>query len=86
MVEAFAQVAAGKAGWTDTVVLEKQKKVSGSGVLQDLSDGLHLSLRDAVTLMMTVSDNRRPTSCSMYLLPMQSTLAWSRLLLKASRS
>jgi beta-lactamase class A len=57
MVEAFARVAEGKAKWTDEVVLTDAKKVTGSGVLQDLHDGLKLTLRDAVTLMMTVSDN-----------------------------
>jgi len=57
MVEAFAHVAEGKAKWTDEVVLTNAKKVPGSGVLQDLSDGLKLTFRDAVTLMMTVSDN-----------------------------
>jgi beta-lactamase class A len=57
MVEAFARVAEGKAKWSDEVVLTNAKKVAGSGVLQDLSDGLKLTLRDAVTLMMIVSDN-----------------------------
>ena len=57
MVEAFARVAAGKAKWSDEVVLTDAKKVSGSGVLQELSDGLRLTLRDAVNLMMVVSDN-----------------------------
>lgn len=57
MVEAFARVAEGKAKWSDEVILTTAKKVTGSGVLQDLSDGLKLTLRDAVTLMMTVSDN-----------------------------
>jgi beta-lactamase class A len=57
MVEAFARVNEGKAKWTDEVILEKQKKVGGSGILQELSDGLHLTLRDAVNLMMLVSDN-----------------------------
>jgi beta-lactamase class A len=57
MVEAFARVAEGKAKWGDEVVLTNAKKVSGSGVLQELSDGLKLTLRDAVTLMMIVSDN-----------------------------
>ena len=57
MVEAFARVAEGKAKWSDEVVLTNAKKVSGSGVLQELSDGLKLTLRDAVTLMMIVSDN-----------------------------
>src|SRR5260370_4468677 len=57
MVEAFARVAEGKAKWTDDLVLTKEKKVSGSGVLQELSDGLRLTLRDCVNLMMLVSDN-----------------------------
>ncbi|HJP94899.1 MAG TPA: serine hydrolase [Pyrinomonadaceae bacterium] len=57
MIEAFARVAEGKAKWTDEVVLTKEKKVSGSGILIELSDGLRLTLRDAVNLMMILSDN-----------------------------
>ena len=57
MIEAFARVNEGKAKWTDEVVLTKEKKVSGSGILFELSDGLKLTLRDAVNLMMIVSDN-----------------------------
>jgi beta-lactamase class A len=57
MAAAFARVAAGHSKWQDEVVLTKAKKVSGSGVLQELSDGLRLSLRDAVTLMIVLSDN-----------------------------
>jgi beta-lactamase class A len=57
MIEAFARVSEGKAKWTDEVVLTKEKKVPGSGVLSELSDNLHLSLRDAVNLMMILSDN-----------------------------
>ena len=57
MIEAFARVAEGKIKWTDEVVLTKEKKVSGSGILAELSDGLHLTLRDAVNLMMILSDN-----------------------------
>ena len=57
MVEAFARVAEAGAKWSDEVVLTKEKKVSGSGILQELSDGLRLTLRDAVTLMIIVSDN-----------------------------
>src|SRR3712207_1397053 len=57
MVEAFARVAEGKAKWTDELVLAKSARYGGSGVLPNLSDGLRLTLRDAVTLMMTVSDN-----------------------------
>src|SRR6188474_2717909 len=57
MIEAFARVADGKAKWTDEVVLTKEKKVSGSGILNELSDGLKLTLRDGVSLMMILSDN-----------------------------
>ena len=57
MVEAFARVAEGKAKWSEELVLGKAARYAGSGVLQDLADGLRLTLRDAVTLMMTVSDN-----------------------------
>ena len=57
MVEAFARVAEGHAKWTDEVILTKEKKYGGSGILYELSDGLHLTLRDAVNLMMLISDN-----------------------------
>ena len=57
MVEAFARVAEGKVKWSDEIVLTKEKKVGGSGVLNELSDGLRLTLRDSVNLMMVVSDN-----------------------------
>src|SRR5687768_1664128 len=57
MIEAFARVAEDKAKWTDEVVSTKEKKVSGSGILGELSDGLRLTLRDAVNLMMILSDN-----------------------------
>lgn len=57
MIEAFARDSEGKIKWTDEVVLIKDKKVSGSGILTELSDGLRLTLRDAVNLMMILSDN-----------------------------
>ncbi len=57
MIEAFARVDKGDLKWTDEVVVTKEKKVSGSGILTELSDGLHLTLRDAVNLMMILSDN-----------------------------
>jgi len=57
MVEAFARVADGKAKWTDELLLTKQVKVGGSGILNEFSDGLRLTLRDGVTLMMIMSDN-----------------------------
>jgi beta-lactamase class A len=57
MVEAFAEVNEGKAKWTDELVLTKEKKVGGAGILQEFADGLRLSFRDGVTLMMVLSDN-----------------------------
>ena len=57
MIEAFARVTDGKAKWTDELVLTKEKKVGGSGILFEFSDGLRLTLRDATTLMMVLSDN-----------------------------
>jgi len=57
MIEAFARVAEGKAKWTDELVLTKAARYGGSGVLPELGDGLRLTLRDCVNLMMVVSDN-----------------------------
>lgn len=57
MIEAFARVAEGKAKWSDELVLSKAARYAGSGVLNELTDGLRLTLRDAVTLMMELSDN-----------------------------
>jgi beta-lactamase class A len=57
MIEAFARVAEGKAKWTDELMLTKDKKVSGSGILAELSDGLRITFRDGVSLMMILSDN-----------------------------
>src|SRR4026209_2140121 len=57
MIEAFARVDKGDLKWSDEIVLTKEKKVGGSGILNELSDNLHLTLRDAVNLMMILSDN-----------------------------
>jgi beta-lactamase class A len=57
MIEAFARVADGRARWTDELVLTKATRYGGSGILPELSDGLRLTLQDAVRLMMVLSDN-----------------------------
>ena len=57
MVTAFAKVAAGAVHWDDPVVLTKEKKLGGSGVLGEFADGTRLTLRDVVNLMIVVSDN-----------------------------
>ena len=41
----------------DCVEMGERDRVIGSGVIKDLTAGLALSLRDAATLMVTVSDN-----------------------------
>ena len=50
-------VAEGKHAWSDRLIVGADDKVSGSGVLADFSDGESISLRDATTLMIIVSDN-----------------------------
>lgn len=52
-----AEVAAGRARWDERLTLRKQDKVSGSGVLAEFGDGETVSLRDAMVLMIVVSDN-----------------------------
>jgi beta-lactamase class A len=57
MIETFGQVAAGKLRWTEALTLAREARTAGSGILPAFSDGLTFTLRDAVNLMMMVSDN-----------------------------
>jgi beta-lactamase class A len=57
MVETYFQVSEGKLKWTDEILLTKEKKVGGSGVLGEFSDDTKIDLRTAVNLMIVVSDN-----------------------------
>jgi beta-lactamase class A len=57
MVAAFAAVAADRARWDETLLLRDADKISGSGVLHELSGGLRLPLGDLMHLMIVVSDN-----------------------------
>jgi beta-lactamase class A len=57
MAETFRQVAAGKLKWSDELLLTREKKVGGLGILHEFSDGSKLDLRTAVHLMIVVSDN-----------------------------
>ncbi len=57
MAAVFAKVRRGEARWDELIELRAQDKVSGSGVLRELSPGLKLPLRDLVHLMIVVSDN-----------------------------
>ncbi len=57
MTEVFRQVAQGKLNWTDEIVLTKQNKQGGAGVLFEFSDNTKIDLRTALNLMIVVSDN-----------------------------
>ncbi len=58
MVETYQQAHVGKLALSDVITLKNTDKVQGSGILTShFSDGLQLSLRDAVRLMIAYSDN-----------------------------
>lgn len=57
MVEAWHQASAGVLPFDTRVTLREADKVGGSGVLNGLSDGLQLTVRDLVHLMIVLSDN-----------------------------
>lgn len=57
MIETYFQIAEGKLTWADEIVLTREKKAGGSGVLGEVSDGTKIDLRTAVNLMIVVSDN-----------------------------
>lgn len=57
MVAAFELVRRGRARLRETLVYEQGQFVRGSGVLREMSPGTKLTLRDAIVLMITISDN-----------------------------
>jgi beta-lactamase class A len=57
MVEAFYQMQEGKLQWSQQVNETDFDRVRGSGILQDLSQQIALTLGDAITLMIDLSDN-----------------------------
>ncbi len=57
MVEVFHQVKEGKLSWTQPVTVTDFDRVDGSGILQFLRPEARLTLADAVTLMIDLSDN-----------------------------
>ncbi|HHY12343.1 MAG TPA: serine hydrolase [Firmicutes bacterium] len=57
MMAAFHQARAGSLRLDDTIILRKQDKVGGSGVLKEFHTGLQITLLDAINLMIVVSDN-----------------------------
>jgi beta-lactamase class A len=57
LLEAYAQIAAGRLRMDQQVPLRASDKVAGSGVLRGLQDGLPLTLGDLLHLMIVLSDN-----------------------------
>jgi len=57
MAETFHQVAQGKLKWDDEIILTKEKKQGGSGILFEFADNTKIDLRPAVNLRIVVSDN-----------------------------
>jgi beta-lactamase class A len=57
MVEAYRQAEAKKIDLDKMLTLQKEDQVTGSGILSQLTPGLTLSLRDAIHLMIALSDN-----------------------------
>lgn len=57
IVEFFRQVERELLSLDEKIILREVDKVPGSGILKELSEGLEVSLRDLLSLMMIVSDN-----------------------------
>jgi beta-lactamase class A len=57
MVEAYHQISEGALALDTTFTLRDADKVGGSGVLNGLHDGLQLTARDLIHLMIVLSDN-----------------------------
>ena len=57
IVEFFRQVDAGTLSLDQQVLLSERDKVPGSGVLKELTEGLPVTYKDLLSLMMIVSDN-----------------------------
>lgn len=56
MIETFSEAAEGKLAMSEAIKIDPAEKVSGSGILQDLSVDT-LPLHDLIMLMITLSDN-----------------------------
>ncbi len=57
MVEALRQIEAGKFSLDDKITLKETDKRPGTGIIRSLDPGAVLTVKDALTLMIIVSDN-----------------------------
>jgi beta-lactamase class A len=57
LVAVHAAVEAGKANWSERLLLKEEEKVGGSGVLHEFTAGQSFPLSDLCNIMIVVSDN-----------------------------
>ena len=57
IIEFYKQLESGGLSLDDKILLKKEDMVPGSGILKELSEGLELTYRDLMELMMILSDN-----------------------------
>lgn len=57
MLEAFRQIEAGKYKLSDRITLRGEDKRPGTGVIRSMDEGVQLTIKDLLTLMIIVSDN-----------------------------
>lgn len=57
MIGLFRQIDAGQRSLADEFIMQESDKGKGSGVLLEMHTPLHLTLRDVLYLMMSISDN-----------------------------
>lgn len=57
MTECYAEARDGKLNLAEQLPLAADEKVPGSGILQELTDGDQLPIRDVIDLMIAMSDN-----------------------------
>ena len=63
LVTLYQAVHEGKLGLDDRVRYGEEHRVLGSGVLSRMSFGVEMTVRDAATLMMIISDNSATNMC-----------------------
>jgi len=63
MYEVFRQAGLGRLSLDETLTLDRPNMVTGSGILKELDEGHRLTVREAVTLMIIVSDNSATNLC-----------------------
>ena len=57
LVALYQAVAQGRTSLTDRIQFQEEHRVGGSGVLNHMTPGVEMSVRDAATIMIIISDN-----------------------------